>query len=89
MRHRPVTPDFRSQQLPHGVLAVLSKDARVFVAQSRPGFWENGVPVLGYHLFGLPPEGDTHRQPWDEVVETVATRGWAPVCRQQPLALLS
>ena len=23
----------------------------------------------GNPLFGLPPEGDTHRQPWDEVVE--------------------
>ena len=26
--------------------------------------------MLGNRLFGLPPEGDTHRQPWEEVVET-------------------
>ena len=26
--------------------------------------------VLGNRLFGLPPEGDAHRQPWDEVVGT-------------------
>ena len=53
LRHRPVTPDFRSQHLPHGVLAVLSEYSRV-LAKSRPGFWRNGVSVLG-SLFGLPP----------------------------------
>ena len=26
--------------------------------------------MLGNRLFGLPPEGDTHRQPLDEVFET-------------------
>ena len=79
MRHRPVTPDFRSQQLPHGVLAVLGEDTRVQRVQDvhRHGLWpchaqgfgKHGFPMLGNRLFGL-PEGDTHRQLWDEVVET-------------------
>ena len=29
VRHRPATPDFRFQLLPHGVLAVLSENSRV------------------------------------------------------------
>ena len=45
-------------------------------------FGSKGVPVFGNRLFGLPREGDTHRQPL-EVVETadVRQRGWAPVSR--------
>ena len=41
VRRRPVTPDFRSQQLPHDVLAVLSEDTRVQRVQDvdRHGFW--------------------------------------------------
>ena len=79
VRHRPTTPDFRSQ-LPHGVLAVLSEDPRVQRVQDvdrngswqshAQGFWKNEARELGNRLFGLPPEGDTHRQPRDEVVET-------------------
>ena len=50
-----------------------------------PGIWKSGVPMLGNRLFGLPPEDDTHRQPWDEVVENCrrwATRRWASVRHQ-------
>ena len=71
--------DLRSQLLPHGVLAVLSEDARVqrVTDVDRNGLWQSHgqdlgekVPVLGHRLFGLLPEGGTHKKLCDEAVET-------------------
>ena len=53
VRHRPVTPDFRSQQLADGVLAALSEDARVQRVQDvdRHGLWPSHAQGFGKMRF--------------------------------------